>query len=475
MAKRVADNDRPWLTGHFRGEYIGYSKSGSMRKQNIYELRIVRGTITELERHKEQPQTSTKTSQHLKETEQTLNLENISRVYTHVQPMTFGDSPNITESIDNTTESWELYEKLHQVSIHNYTVTPTHYSNEDNTVHGLVTGTIVANLHPSIDPVVKNNPTPISSQNSMQHQSGCFDFPISARRLVLVSLLTLNNFNLDVLSIFNLHFFTVSITDLPSSEVEFADSDGDGIIDVKDDCIFRAEDKDGFEDNDGCPESDNDNDGVADDYDNCPNIKGLQKDGCPSEDQYTETNNIDNDNDGIPNSLDKCPEESETFNNYNDYDGCPDTIPKELQELIGVQTAIQFETNTDHLKPEATPELSKITELLQQHPSTQIIIEGHTDGKGTAQYNQLLSEKRADTIRNWIIGQGVGKNRVLTKGYGFRQPLANNDTEQGRAQNRRVEINCYHCELPNPEPPSANGGDNDSPSTHPSPLPSPSP
>ena len=174
----------------------------------------------------------------------------------------------------------------------------------------------------------------------------------------------MNNVNLDVMSIFNLHFFTVSIQDLPSSEVDFADTDEDGFNSF-DECPLIPEDIGWFEDEDGCPEQDNDEDGIADLYDACPNIKGYQKDGCPSTEQQGEVASIDIDNDGIPNSFDQCPNEPETINNYNDYDGCPDTIPEELKELIGIQTAIQFETNTAKLTNESTPELEKIVRLLK--------------------------------------------------------------------------------------------------------------
>ncbi len=436
-SKFTADTSQPWLTGTFRGEYIGIAKSGSIRNTQIFDLQIVRGTITGLSTHAEQPI--------INSNQKPLSLSSVSQIYTHAAELTFGDQPT-----DGDT-TWKVYEKLFQVQVYNQEFHSKHYNKIDNTVHGFVTGTVVLNLYPPrhAPPTPKN-----SSIGSFKTNGGFFGVPVSMRRLVLASMLTLNNINLDVLSIFNLHFFTVSIVDLPSSDVDL-DTDNDGIMDIRDKCKFRPEDIDGFEDEDGCPEADNDQDGVADDYDKCPNIKGTQSDGCPSPKEINEiTENIDIDNDGIPNALDQCPEEAETFNNYNDYDGCPDKIPEALQNLIGIQKAIQFETNTADLKPEAIPELKEITELLLEYPTTQIIVEGHTDRKGTTQHNQRLSNKRAEAVRSWIVDQGVGKSRVLTKGYGFREPIASNETEQGRARNRRVEINCHQCEIPEESPPS---------------------
>ena len=503
---RTIDATRPWLTGQFKGEYIGHSNPGPIRKQQIFTLSIIRGTITGLRMFSESPNVAM--------SDKPLTLPMVKNIYATDETIADDASAEYTE--------WGLLKTLYQVSIYQYEVTPKFYDKEKNTMHGTITGTIVANIYkppvvivsgqttsatktiPDADPektpsnieesetnadVDSNTPhadsNPNAATSGFEHDGqtntrtksdledntlttssigsesiitkklkGIADLPSSpatVRKLVLATMLTMNNVNLDVMSIFNLHFFTVSIQDLPSSEVDFADTDEDGILDSSDECPLIPEDIDGFEDEDGCPEQDNDEDGIADLYDACPNIKGYQKDGCPSTEQQGEVANIDIDNDGIPNSFDQCPNEPETINNYNDYDGCPDTIPEELKELIGIQTAIQFETNTAKLTNESTPELEKIVRLLKLYPATRIRVEGHTDTKGTAQYNQLLSEKRAEAVRSQILERGIGKNRVLAKGYSFRRPIASNDTEEGRTQNRRVEISCHACKLPNPE------------------------
>lgn len=522
---RTIDARRPWLTGQFKGEYIGYSNPGPMRKQQIFTLSIVRGTITNLRMYSDQPT--------LDSSDTPLKLQLVKEIY--------ATEESIHNRVSLQNIEWGLLQNLYQVSIYQYEVTPKFYDKEKNTMHGTITGTIVANIYkpsisstpnpiastsetePSVDP---DNPTeeprieepndhpdvdnhPINGdatpnpemhpnsdgfeqdgkskahpksgvenntnikratspiiKKKLKEMGALPNSPAMVRKLVLATMLTMNNVNLDVMSIFNLHFFTVSIQDLPSSETDFADTDEDGILDSLDECPLIPEDIDGFEDNDGCPEQDNDEDGIADIYDACPNIKGYQKDGCPSVEQQGEVANIDMDNDGIPNSFDECPNEPETINNYNDYDGCPDTIPEELKELIGIQTAIQFETNTAKLTNDSTPELEKLVRLLKLYPATRIRVEGHTDTKGTAQYNQLLSEKRAEAVRTQILERGIGKNRVLAKGYSFRRPIASNDTEAGRTQNRRVEISCHACKLPNPEitPESVNFQIEDSPS-----------
>src|SRR4051812_17667717 len=116
------------------------------------------------------------------------------------------------------------------------------------------------------------------------------------------------------------------------------DNDGDGILDKDDKCPNEPEDKDGFEDEDGCPDPDNDKDGIPDKDDKCPNEPedkdGFQDaDGCPDP---------DNDGDGVPDAQDKCPDKPETKNGFEDADGCPDEIPQKLKQFTGVVQGINF-------------------------------------------------------------------------------------------------------------------------------------
>src|SRR5215204_4473836 len=115
------------------------------------------------------------------------------------------------------------------------------------------------------------------------------------------------------------------------------DRDGDGIPDSVDGCPDEAEDKDGFQDSDGCPERDNDNDGVPDAADKCPN-EPEDKDGFDDDDGCPDQ---DNDGDGIADAADKCPNDAETVNGFDDEDGCPDvrstTGPEELPDRINLK------------------------------------------------------------------------------------------------------------------------------------------
>jgi outer membrane protein OmpA-like peptidoglycan-associated protein len=101
---------------------------------------------------------------------------------------------------------------------------------------------------------------------------------------------------------------------------------------------------------------------------------------------------------------------------------------------------IFFETNKYDLKPESHTELDKLIDLMTNNPSLKIEISGHTDDQGTAQYNQTLSEQRAKAVNDYLVKHGIDQGRLTFKGYGQTKPVATNDTEEGRAQNRRTEI-----------------------------------
>jgi OmpA-OmpF porin, OOP family len=214
------------------------------------------------------------------------------------------------------------------------------------------------------------------------------------------------------------------------------DTDGDGIMDPDDKCPNDPEDKDGFQDADGCPDPDNDNDGIPDKSDKCPNDPedkdGFQdEDGCPDP---------DNDNDGIPDTSDKCPNEPETKNNYQDEDGCPDTIPVQVQKFTGIIQGINFKFNSDVITKNSYPILDKAAQVLKDYPDVKLEIQGHTDNKGGADYNKDLSQRRANSVRAYFVGKGIDESRLTAVGYGLEMPIADNKTEKGRAKNRRVEF-----------------------------------
>ncbi len=107
---------------------------------------------------------------------------------------------------------------------------------------------------------------------------------------------------------------------------------------------------------------------------------------------------------------------------------------------VTFKSDVLFDYNSTFLKPGANDELLRVAKVLNQYPQTNITIAGHTDSKGTAEYNQKLSEQRAEVVKNALVGMGVNAARITTVGYGESKPVADNNTEAGRQLNRRVEI-----------------------------------
>jgi OOP family OmpA-OmpF porin len=214
------------------------------------------------------------------------------------------------------------------------------------------------------------------------------------------------------------------------------DNDGDGIPDAIDKCPNEPEDKDGFQDDDGCPDLDNDGDGIPDKLDKCPN-EPEDKDGFQDEDGCPDP---DNDGDGIPDVIDKCPNQPETFNNYQDEDGCPDEVPAEVKKFTGVIEGINFKTGSADILPGSYVLLDRAAKVLQDFPDVKLEISGHTDNRGKAAYNRDLSQRRADAVKTYFVTRGVASQRLQSIGYGHTRPIANNKTQSGRATNRRTEF-----------------------------------
>lgn len=107
---------------------------------------------------------------------------------------------------------------------------------------------------------------------------------------------------------------------------------------------------------------------------------------------------------------------------------------------ISVSSEASFAVNSFDLKPEFKPTLNKVAEVLRSDAKQAIRIVGHTDSQGSEDYNQRLSERRAEAVGNYLAGQGVPSSQIITEGRGENEPRASNDTSDGRAQNRRVEI-----------------------------------
>lgn len=218
-----------------------------------------------------------------------------------------------------------------------------------------------------------------------------------------------------------------------------SDEDNDGILDTDDRCPEEAEDRDGFEDLDGCPDPDNDQDGFLDEDDNCPDDP-EDKDGFEDDDGCPDP---DNDMDGIPDTADKCPTEKEVLNGVDDEDGCPD----EGEELVAINAdqivileRIHFSYDSHEVDQKSYRVLDIVATVLKANPKMKMRIEGHTDYKGGKRYNLSLSRKRARAVKAYLVKKGIEPRRLVARGYGQSQPIETNKTRRGRAANRRVEF-----------------------------------
>ncbi len=206
------------------------------------------------------------------------------------------------------------------------------------------------------------------------------------------------------------------------------DTDGDGVPDYKDRCndTPAGTPVDEF----GCS-PDSDGDGVPDYKDECPNTpkaaRGrVDEKGCE----------LDTDGDGVPDYKDECP----TIPGSKDNHGCP-TVKKEVRNLLKqAMQGIQFETGKSNIKKTSHPLLNQIANVFIDNPTYKVEVQGHTDNVGKPEFNQDLSEKRAQAVRKYLIDAGVPEEQLTAHGYGDTMPIASNSTASGRAKNRRVEF-----------------------------------
>jgi outer membrane protein OmpA-like peptidoglycan-associated protein len=210
------------------------------------------------------------------------------------------------------------------------------------------------------------------------------------------------------------------------------DGDGDGVADADDECPDEPEDFDGFQDNDGCPDYDNDGDGILDSEDQCPNqaedFDGFEdEDGCPD---------LDNDGDGIVDANDRCPNEAENFNGFEDSDGCPDDAP-----IYFPLAHINFKFGTAEISgADPIPVLEEVVRIMKDNPNINVEIQGHTDNIGTDDANMQLSLRRSEAVKKYVADRGIAASRLTTRGFGEARPIDSNDTDLGRARNRRIEF-----------------------------------
>ena len=230
------------------------------------------------------------------------------------------------------------------------------------------------------------------------------------------------------------------------------DTDKDGIVDSKDQCPSSPEGS--KVDETGCV-ADKDQDGIIDDKDQCldtPSGAKVNASGCE----------LDSDKDGIVDSKDQCPDtlkeervdERGCIVPDNDKDGisdendlCPDTNINEQVNEVGCSvtetinlTGVNFETGSANLTQDSYPILDKAATILLKYPILKIEVGGHTDNTGSQIANKRLSQKRAEAVMQYLISKGIKAENLSAKGYGFSQPIADNNTSEGRAKNRRVEL-----------------------------------
>lgn len=260
------------------------------------------------------------------------------------------------------------------------------------------------------------------------------------------------------------------------------DRDADGIADVRDHCPDQAgvlkykgcpipdTDQDGVDNEtdkcpelpglakyEGCPIPDSDKDGINDELDQCPNVAGSVKyNGCPVPDQDKDGINDENDRcpdiagspnyagcpipdrdgDQVDDEKDQCPDQPGTIENH----GCPAIKAAIIEKINYAAKNIFFDLNSARILSRSYDALNEVVSLLTENPNLKLTINGHTDNRGTPAYNLEFSQKRANAVLEYIAAKGIARSRLAAIGVGSARPLADNKTEAGRAQNRRVEM-----------------------------------
>jgi len=251
----------------------------------------------------------------------------------------------------------------------------------------------------------------------------------------------------------------------PPPEID-RDSDGDGVLDKNDDCPDTP--RGATVDSRGCPH-DSDGDGVWDGIDQCPDTpRGATVDsrGCPH----------DSDGDGVWDGIDQCPDtprgatvdsrgcphDSDGDGVWDGIDQCPDTprgvtvdsrgcpipeprtppplIQRLLEKKAVILEGVEFDVDKETLRPASYTTLNEVAASLKDYPEIRVEIQGHTDSSASSAHNQALSNRRAESVRAYLVSKGINASHFNAKGYGEDYPIADNTTKEGKQRNRRVEL-----------------------------------
>jgi OOP family OmpA-OmpF porin len=184
------------------------------------------------------------------------------------------------------------------------------------------------------------------------------------------------------------------------------------------------------------PPPDRDGDGIIDRDDACPDVPGVRSDdpaenGCPP----------DTDGDGIRDDVDACPKEKGKPDPDPQKNGCPTAVRVTENEIV-ILEQVQFKTGSATILKTSDDLLMQVSMVLAEHPEiVKIEVQGHTDNRGGKKYNKKLSDRRAASVVKWLVTRGsVDSSRLMSHGYGMDEPIAENDTPEGRQKNRRVQF-----------------------------------
>ncbi len=228
-----------------------------------------------------------------------------------------------------------------------------------------------------------------------------------------------------------------------------ADGDADGVPDDIDVCPTEAV-VEGQADpsRPGCNRMDEDGDGIVDSLDACPKVKGTAHEdstqhGCPG----------DTDGDGVRDDLDACPEVKGQPNDDPTKNGCLAAVRLKGKEIVILQK-VEFATGQARIQSVSDSLLDQVASVLKDHLELELVeVQGHTDNRGSKAVNQRLSQARAEAVVTALVSRGVAKERLTAKGFGPDTPIADNDSEDGRSKNRRVEFKIIkRAEKPSDQP-----------------------